>query len=85
MEFCLDVSDVPATVEVIEEKGVDIYLPPVGIGTGTGSKGLVAYIRDPDGTTIEFVEVQSVFWLSAACFIRLALPLLRLYVRLTAD
>ncbi len=85
MEFCLDVSDVPATVEVMKEKGVDIYLPPVEIGMGTGSKGLVAYIRDPDGTTVEFVEVQSIFWLSATRFMRIALPLLRLYDRLTAD
>jgi catechol 2,3-dioxygenase-like lactoylglutathione lyase family enzyme len=83
MEFCLDVSDLLATVAVMKEKGVEIYLPPVEIGMGTGSKGLVAYVRDPDGTTVEFVEVQSVFWLSAARFIRLALPLLRLYDRLS--
>ena len=50
---------------------------------GTGSKGFLAYVRDPDGTTVEFVEVQSIFWLSSARFMRLAMPLLRLYDRLT--
>lgn len=49
----------------------------------TVSKGFLAYVRDPDGTTVEFVEVQSIFWLSSARFIRIAMPLLRLYDRLT--
>jgi hypothetical protein len=49
---------------------------------GSGSKGLAAYIRDPDGTTIEFVEVESIAWLSPGSFMRTAMPLLRLYGRL---
>jgi catechol 2,3-dioxygenase-like lactoylglutathione lyase family enzyme len=83
MEFCLDVSDLLATVAVMKEKDVDIHLPPMEMNMGTGSKGFLAYIRDPDGTTVEFVEVQSIFWLSSSRFMRLALPLLRLYDRLT--
>jgi catechol 2,3-dioxygenase-like lactoylglutathione lyase family enzyme len=83
MEFCLDVSDLLATIEVMKEKGVEIYLPPMEMSMGTGSKGFLAYIRDPDGTTVEFVEVQSIFWLSATRFMRLAMPLLRLYDRLS--
>ena len=83
MEFCLDVSDLLATVAVMKEKDVDIYLPPIEMSMGTGSKGFLAYIRDPDGTTVEFVEVQSIFWLSSNRFMRLAMPLLRLYDRLT--
>ena len=83
MEFCLDVSDLMATVAAMTEKGIDLYLPPVEMNMGTGSKGLVAYIRDPDGTTVEFVEVKSIFWLSSARFMHLALPLLRLYDRLS--
>jgi catechol 2,3-dioxygenase-like lactoylglutathione lyase family enzyme len=83
MEFCLDVSDLMATVGSIKEKGIDLYLSPIEINMGTGSKGLVAYIRDPDGTTVEFVEVKSIFWLSAARFMQIAMPLLRLYDRLS--
>ena len=83
MEFCLDVSDLLATVAVMKEKGVEIYLPPMEMSMGTGSKGFLAYIRDPDGTTVEFVEVRSIFWLSSTRFMRLALPLLRLYDRLS--
>ena len=82
MEMCLDVSNLLETVEAMKKKGIKIYLPPVEIGMGTGSKGLVAYIQDPDGTTIEFVEVKSVFWLSAASFMRVAMPIMRLYDRL---
>lgn len=85
MEFCLDVSDLLATVAIMKEKDVDIYLPPMEMSMGTGCKGFLAYIRDPDGTTVEFVEVQSIFWLSSTRFMRLAMPLLRLYDRLTSD
>lgn len=42
----------------------------------------VAYIRDPDGTTVDLVEIKSVAWLSAASFARVALPSTRLYERL---
>ncbi len=82
MEVCLDVSDLMATVAAMREKGLQIYLPPVEINMGSGSKGLVAYIQDPDGTTIEFVEVKRIAGLSPAAFMRLAMPLLRLYDRL---
>lgn len=82
MEVCLDVSNLPATVEDMKKRGIEIYLPPIEINMGSGSKGLVAYIRDPDGTTVEFVEIKTVAWLSAAAFARVALPLLRLYDRL---
>lgn len=76
-------SDLLATVAVMKEKGVEIFLPPMEMSMGKGSKGFLAYVRDPDGTTVEFVEVQSIFWLSSARFIRIAMPLLRLYDRLT--
>ena len=82
MEVCLDVSDLMATVAEMKQKGIKIYLPPVEIDMGSGSKGLAAYIQDPDGTTVEFVEVKSVAWLSASSFMRVAMPLLRLYDRL---
>ncbi|MEW6440035.1 MAG: VOC family protein [bacterium] len=82
MEFCFDVSDLLTTVETMKKKGIKIYLQPVEISMGSGSKGFAAYIQDPDGTTVEFVEVMSIAWMSAASFMRLAMPVLRLYDRI---
>ena len=55
MEFCLDVSDLSSTVDVMEKKGIDLYFPPMELSMGTGSKGFFAYVRDADGTIVEFV------------------------------
>jgi len=43
----------------------------------------VAYVCDPDGTIVEFVEICSIAWLSASTFMRVAMPELKLYDRLT--
>ncbi len=83
MEFCLDVTDLEGTVAEMKAKGIQMYLPPVKVNMGSGSKGMVAYIRDPDGTIIEFVEIGTIAWLSAKAFMRLAMPLLKLYDRIT--
>jgi catechol 2,3-dioxygenase-like lactoylglutathione lyase family enzyme len=84
MEFCMDVSSLEASVEDAKAKGAPIYLQPCEIDMGSGSKGKVAYIRDPDGTIVEFVEICSIAWLSAPTFMRLAMPLLKVYDRVTA-
>ncbi len=83
MEFCMDVSNLEAAVEDAKAKGAPVYLAPCEIGMGSGSKGKVAYVRDPDGTIVEFVEICSIAWLSAASFMRVAMPALKLYDRLT--
>ena len=83
MEFCMDVSHLEGAVEAAKAKGAPVYLPPCEIGMGSGSKGKVAYIRDPDGTIVEFVEICSIAWLSASSFMRVAMPVLKLYDRLT--
>jgi catechol 2,3-dioxygenase-like lactoylglutathione lyase family enzyme len=83
MEFCMDVSDLEATVADAETKGAKVYLPPVDIDMGSGSRGKVAYIRDPDGTVVEFVEIITVAWISASTFMRFAMPLLKVYDRIT--
>lgn len=83
MEFCMDVSDLKATVAEVQAKGAEVYLPPVDIDGGFGSKGKIAYILDPDGTMVEFLEVSTVYWVSAATFMRFCMPLLKLYDRLT--
>ena len=71
------------TVYTLAKKGLNIYLPPIEIDMGSGSKGVIAYIRDPDGTIIELVEVKKVAWLSMPNFRRVALPLIKVYDRLT--
>jgi catechol 2,3-dioxygenase-like lactoylglutathione lyase family enzyme len=83
MEMCLDVTDLQAVIGEMKAKGIDIWLPQVEIDMGSGCKGLVAYIRDPDGTLIELVEVKTVAWVSKSMFRRIAMPFLRLYDRLT--
>ena len=60
MELAFDVSNLEAVVGDIKEKGVEVCLPPIDINMGSGSKGMIAYIRDPDGTIIELVEVKTV-------------------------
>jgi catechol 2,3-dioxygenase-like lactoylglutathione lyase family enzyme len=82
MEFCMDVSDLETAVEDAKRKGVPIYLQPCEVDMGSGSKGKVAYIRDPDGTIVEFVEISSIAWLSASTFMRIAMPVMRVYDRL---
>ena len=84
MEFCMDVSNLESTVEEAKGKGAPVYLPPCEIGMGSGSKGKVAYIRDPDGSIVEFVEICSIAWLSASAFMRVAMPVLKVYDRLSA-
>jgi len=83
MEFCLDVSHLEDSVEDAKAKGAPVYLAPCEIDMGSGSKGKVAYVRDPDGTIVEFVEICSIAWLSASTFMRVAMPALKLYDRLT--
>jgi catechol 2,3-dioxygenase-like lactoylglutathione lyase family enzyme len=82
MEFCMDVSELETTVAEARAKGAPVSLEPCEIDMGSGSRGKVAYIQDPDGTTIEFVEICSVAWLSASTFMRIAVPLIKLYDRL---
>lgn len=83
MEFCMDVTDLHAVVADMKAKGIPIYLPPVEIDMGSGSKGMVAYVRDPDGSIVEFVEAKSIAWLGPRLFMTFAMPLLRLYDRLS--
>ena len=83
MELSMDVSNLEAVIAEINATGVEIYLPPVEIDMGSGSKGMIAYIRDPDGTIIELVEVKTVAWVSLSTFMRFVIPLLKVYDRLT--
>jgi catechol 2,3-dioxygenase-like lactoylglutathione lyase family enzyme len=68
MEACFEVDDVRAAVEELKSMNMEVYHPPTYMDMGTGSKGSFAYIKDPDGTLIEFVEVHRVFWMSPKLF-----------------
>lgn len=81
MELAMDVTNLEEVVADMKAHGVAIDVPPVEIDMGSGSKGLVAYIRDPDGTIIEFTEVKTVAWVSLSTFMRFVIPLLRAYDR----
>jgi len=68
MEACFEVDDIRAAVEELKAMNMEVYHPPTYMDMGTGSKGSFAYIKDPDGTLIEFVEVNRVFWMSPKLF-----------------
>ncbi|NOY69262.1 MAG: hypothetical protein GXP53_07180, partial [Deltaproteobacteria bacterium] len=83
MEFCMDVFDLEGTINALKRKGIKPYLKPVDVDMGSGSRGKVAYIRDPDKTIIEFVEIETVAWLSTPLFMKIAMPLLKIYDSMT--
>ena len=77
-ELCMDVTDLDSTFDALEAKGAEVVLRPGPFDMGSGSKGKIAYIRDPDGTFIELVEIVTVAWLPASAFMRVAMPALKL-------
>jgi catechol 2,3-dioxygenase-like lactoylglutathione lyase family enzyme len=66
MEFALDVDDVKSTFESLVAGGAERYQPPTLMDMGSGSVGSFAYVKDPDGNTIEMVEVSKVMFVSPA-------------------
>ena len=64
MEFALDVTDLNGTFNNLLERGAMRYHPPTYIDMGSGSVGSFAYVKDPDGTTVELVEVKKAMYLS---------------------
>ena len=68
MEACFEVDDIKAAVEELKAMNMVVYHPPTFMDMGSGSHGSFAYIKDPDGSLIEFVEVNRVFWMSPKLF-----------------
>jgi catechol 2,3-dioxygenase-like lactoylglutathione lyase family enzyme len=58
MELCFDVTDIDATVAEIEKKGVSLAVPIHGQDMGLGTCAKFAYIRDPDGSLLEFADIK---------------------------
>jgi catechol 2,3-dioxygenase-like lactoylglutathione lyase family enzyme len=53
-----NVDNVAAAIEAAEQFGVKAVAPPVAIDQGPNRGRKVAYVRDADGITIEFIEAQ---------------------------
>jgi catechol 2,3-dioxygenase-like lactoylglutathione lyase family enzyme len=62
MEFALDVADVKSTYDSLVALGAEPYVPPTHMDMGSGSVGSFAYVKDPDGNTVEMVEVNKVMF-----------------------
>ncbi len=52
-----NVDDAVAAAEAVQRYGVKPIAPPVAIDKGPNKGRKVVYVRDPDGVTIEFIEV----------------------------
>ena len=51
-----DVDDIDAAIKAARDHSVEPIGPVVSIDQGPNSGSRVAYLRDPDGITIEFIE-----------------------------
>jgi catechol 2,3-dioxygenase-like lactoylglutathione lyase family enzyme len=57
--IAFNVDDVDAALAAVEPHGVKPLSSPVTIDQGPNKGRRVVYTRDPDGITIEFIEVRS--------------------------
>jgi len=55
--MAFDVDDVDAAIAAAKKYRVEPIAPPVPINDGPNKGRRVAYLRDPDGVTIEFIEI----------------------------
>jgi len=55
--MAFDVDDVDAAIAAAKKHRVEPIAPPVPINDGPNKGRRVAYLRDPDGVTIEFIEI----------------------------
>lgn len=64
MEMALDVVDLGETMNGLIAAGAELFHPPTRVDMGSGTIGSFAYIKDPDGNTVELVEVEKVMRVS---------------------
>jgi len=55
--MAFDVDDVDAAIDAAKKHRVEPIAPPVPINDGPNKGRRVVYLRDPDGVTIEFIEI----------------------------
>lgn len=72
MEICFDVTDIEKTLEEVTGKGAEVVVPPYKQDMGMNTLATFAYIKDPDGSFLEFADIE-----------RLPVPyfMIRLFVR----
>jgi catechol 2,3-dioxygenase-like lactoylglutathione lyase family enzyme len=58
MELCFDVDDISETLKQIEKMGIPIAVPPHSQDMGLKTHATFAYIRDPDGSLLEFADIK---------------------------
>ena len=58
MEVAFDVTDIDETLEEVARKGVSLAAPPYVQDMGMNTKATFAYIRDPDGSLLEFADIS---------------------------
>jgi len=54
--LCFQVEDLAAAYEALLDRGVRFKTPPVAITSGPNQGGLVVYLHDPDGFTLELFQ-----------------------------
>jgi len=59
MELCFDVTNIDETLESVTKKGAVIIAPPHKQHMGMNTFATFAYIRDPDGSKLEFADISS--------------------------
>lgn len=58
MELCFDVTDIDKTLKDVTSKGAKIIVPPYKQDMGMNTHATFAYIKDPDGSMLEFANVH---------------------------
>jgi len=58
MELCFDVSNIEDTLEQVTNKGAEIIVPPYKQDMGMNTYATFSYIKDPDGSMLEFADVH---------------------------
>jgi catechol 2,3-dioxygenase-like lactoylglutathione lyase family enzyme len=63
MEMAVEVLDIESTYKSAVERGAEPFTAPADVDMGMGTKGAVAYIKDPDGNPFEMAEAKKVGFL----------------------
>ncbi|MFW6113872.1 MAG: VOC family protein, partial [Actinomycetota bacterium] len=82
MEMALDVTDLGDTLNGLIARGAELFHPPTRVDMGSGTVGSFAYIKDPDGSIMELVEVERVLHASPRLMKGLLVWLLKAAARL---
>lgn len=59
MELCFDVDDINLTFEEMHARGVSKAIPTHSQSMGLNTYASFGYIRDPDGSLLEFADIKS--------------------------